>query len=100
MTQLALRTISTVEELREHLDALNDEGNDPTAVGVDANGAPFLITLEGPYADRAEVFYGSPWSSERDWVSGLRCDDCMTHHAFTIEDVQLPVVIMGPDSGE
>jgi hypothetical protein len=73
------------DALREHLDGLNESGEAPVAVGIDAAPQPFLITLVGPYAESEDVFFDSPWQGDTDYgepgrrrvvPKQPRCDDC------------------------
>lgn len=89
-----LVTMPDAEALRGHLDRLNDAGLKSETVGMGANGESFLVVLSGPYADREEVFFGSPWDAETDWSTGLRCDECCTHEAFALDDIAFPAVIL------
>jgi hypothetical protein len=102
-----LRWIADAGGLREHLDALNEAGQTPVAVGVDSGPQSFLITLVGPYAESEDVFFDSPWQGDIDYgerVDGVwvpkqpRCEDCraMSHG---IEDLRFPVVVLGRFDG-
>lgn len=91
--------VTDAEALRSVLDRLNDDGVDPTVSGIDDNGQAFLVSLEGPYADREEVLFGTPWSGERDWVTGVRCEDCGAHHTFVTDDLAYPVTILVQEVG-
>lgn len=90
------------EGLRLHLDNLNEDGKQPTAVGLDSTPRPFLITLVGPYAEGEEVLFDSPWQSDvgyGDLVDGKwvpkkpRCAECngIVHE---IEDLRYPVTVL------
>lgn len=95
-------TLTTADELRQHLDDLNEAGTTPTAVGIDALGRPFLITLYGPYADTEHVLFDSPWQGDvsygervnGEWVPKKPwCEDCdgMVH---ATSDLAFPVVVL------
>lgn len=100
-TAITCYTIDGPDDLRRHLDDLNDAGVSPIAVGVDAIDQPFLITLVGPYAEREDVFFDSPWQREHDH-GGVpsRCEDCDAY-SHTIDHLRFPVtvVVPGADSG-
>ena len=86
--------LADAEALREHLDALNEHGVTPLAVGIDAWANPFLITLVGPYADGEHVLFDSPWQGDTDWRNGERvCEDCRGH-VHGIGDLRYPVTLM------
>lgn len=96
--------LADAEALRAHLDALNEAGICPVAVGVDASVRPFLITLVGCYAEGEHVFFDSPWQSDIDYgelVDGVfvprppYCDDCRGH-VHGIEDLRFPVTVLVP----
>lgn len=94
---------ANTDALRDHLDALNESGTDPTVAGIDANGRAFLITLQGPYAETEAVLFGVPWDGEIDWNSPLRCSECGCHEAFGIQDLTYPVrlaVVPAPHPSE
>ena len=95
-------TLTKDDELRQLLDDLNESGITPTAVGIDALGRPFLITLVGPYADSEDVFFDSPWQRDvsygkrvdGEWVPlRPRCEDCDAY-AHTMSDLAFPVVVL------
>lgn len=79
--------------LREHLDALNEAGEHPAAVGIDSTPQPFLITLVGAYAEGEDVLFDSPWQADIDWNQPPRCGECngQAHH---IEDLRFPVTVL------
>ena len=88
--------VADAEGLRAHLDALNEAGKDFRAAGTDARGEPFLIALDGPYAEVEVVIHGSPWDSEVDYGTGRRCEEC---HAANLQDMgslSFPVTILTP----
>lgn len=105
MQEEAVTTLTTLEDadaLREHLDALNESGEHPVAVGWDATPQPFLITLVGAYADGEDVIFDSPWQQDVNhgklvdgtWVPHPpRCDECLAQ-AYGIEDLRYPVRVM------
>jgi hypothetical protein len=89
-----LLTFADEEALRGHLDALNESGNTPVAVGIDGVGAPFLITLVGPYAESEDVLFDSPWQSDVDWRDGhSNCEDCRGW-SHGIDNLRYPVTVM------
>jgi hypothetical protein len=90
------------DALRDHLDALNEAGEHPVAVGWDAAPEPFLITLVGPYADGEDVLFDSPWQRDCDYgkrVDGVwvphppRCDECQAQ-AHSMDDLRFPVTVL------
>jgi hypothetical protein len=84
------------EALRDHLDALNENGQHPAAVGWTAPPypQPFLITLVGPYAEGEDVFFDSPWQTDVDWRDGhSNCEDC-GGWSHGIEHLRYPVTVM------
>lgn len=90
-TRLVLRDR---EDLRAHLDMLNEAGKSPIAVGADDRGLPFLITLVGPYAEGEAVFFDSPWQSDVDWRDGsTHCTEC-NGHEHGIEHLRFPVTLL------
>lgn len=104
MTASTLLTLPDGEALRDHLDALNEAGEHPVAVGLTVLGHPFLITLVGIYAEGEDVLFDSPWQHDIDYgkrVDGMwvpqppRCDECNAH-VHGIEDVHFPVTVMVP----
>jgi hypothetical protein len=87
---------ANAEALRDHLHALNEAGEHPVAVGIDSTplrGAPFLITLVGPYAEGEDVLFDSPWQGDIDWQIPPRCDEC-TGTAHSMEHLRFPVTVM------
>lgn len=90
---ILLTPITDAEDLRSHLDALNESGHHPVAVGIDVNSHPFLVTLVGPYAEGEEVFFDSPWQTDNCRSDEPRCDECLGH-VDGIEDIKFPVTIM------
>jgi hypothetical protein len=96
-------TFADDDALRAHLDALNEAGVTPVAVGYDAHQA-FLITLVGPYAESEDVLFDSPWQGDVDYgerIDGVwkplppRCDECMAH-VHGMEHLRFPVTVMAP----
>lgn len=81
------------DALREHLDALNQEGKHPVAVGIDSTPQPFLITLVGVYAEGEDVLFDSPWQTDVDWQEQSRCDEC-NGHSHGIEHLSFPVTVL------
>lgn len=99
----ALMTFADDRALRAHLDALNEAGVTPVAVGYDTV-QPFLITLIGCYAESEDVLFDSPWQGDvsygemvnGEWVPlPPRCDDCMAH-VHGMEHLRFPVTVMSP----
>lgn len=98
-------TLADAEALRDHLDALNEAGTTPIAVGWDATPQPFLITLVGAYADGEDVFFDSPWQDDRDYgerIDGVwvpkppHCEECRAQ-VHGIDDLRYPVIVLaGP----
>lgn len=81
------------DELRAHLDALNEDGMHPAAAGLDGNGAPFLIALTGCYADGEDVLFDSPWQTDIEWSNGRqRCDECLGR-VHGLDDLTFPVAV-------
>lgn len=101
MTSPILTTLLDEDALRDHLDALNEEGEITVVVGWDTTPQPFLITLVGAYADREDVLFGSPWqgdlySEKIDdvWVPKLpHCEECQGQ-VHTMKDLKFPVMVM------
>lgn len=102
MTIPNLLTLPDEEALRDHLDALNEAGHHPVAVGWDKREQPFLMTLVGAYADGEDVLFDSPWQRDIDYgdrVNGEwvphppRCNDCQGQ-AHAMEHLRFPVVVM------
>lgn len=100
----ATLTLADDRALRAHLDALNEAGVTPVAVGYDTVQA-FLITLVGPYAEGEDVLFDSPWQGDTDYgerVDGEwvplppRCDECMAH-VHAMKHLRFPVTVMVPD---
>lgn len=87
--------LKDADALREHLDALNEEGNTTVAVGLTAADQPFLITLTGPYAENEHVLLDSPWQTDIDWQRP-RCDECGAVQPDTIDALAYPVKVMTP----
>ncbi len=86
--------LADAEALRDHLDALNDDGQHPVAVGLDDLGQPFLIALVGPYADGEHVLLDSPWQREVTYSTGhTYCDECLGH-VHGIEHLRYPVAVL------
>lgn len=99
----AMTTFADSTALRAHLDALNEAGVTPLAVGYDTAQA-FLITLTGPYAESEDVLFDSPWQSDIDYgehVDGAwmrqppRCDECQGH-VHEMRHLRFPVTVMFP----
>lgn len=98
----SLVTFADADALREHLDALNEDGQQPTAVGWDATPQPFLITLAGPYVESEDVLFDTPWQSDVDYgerINGVwvplptRCDDCHAH-VHEMKHLRFPVTVV------
>lgn len=88
--------------LRDHLDALNESGEHPVAVGIDSTPRPFLITLVGPYVEGEDVLFDSPWQSDieygdvvdGEWVrKPPRCDECQGQ-AHGIKHLRFPLTVL------
>jgi hypothetical protein len=86
--------LADADALREHLNALNDSGTDDRAVGMDSRGEPFLIALDGCYAESEVVLYGNPWDAEVDWGTGPSCVECMAQHPHRIDSLRFPVSVL------
>lgn len=95
------------DALREHLDALNEDGQTPVVVGWTAPPytQPFLITLIGPYVESEDVLFDSPWQRDLDYgdrIDGVwvphppRCDECNAH-VHGIEHLRFPVTVMAAE---
>lgn len=102
MTGTIREVFQNGEALRQHLDDLNERGEHPVAVGVDALGLPFLITLVGPYAESEDVMFDSPWQADLDhgravdgkWVPHPpRCEECQAQ-VYGIDDIRYPVTVL------
>ncbi len=100
--QPTVTVLADADALREHLDDLNEVGERPVAVGMDASRQPFLITLVGPYVEDEDVIFDSPWQSDCDYgerISGEwvphppRCDECQAQ-VHGIEDLRFPVTVL------
>jgi hypothetical protein len=100
----SLVILTDADALRAHLDALNEDGQTPVAVGWTAGpySQPFLITLVGCYADGEDVLFDSPWQSDIDYgerINGVwaplapRCDECMGH-VHEMKHLRFPVTVM------
>lgn len=89
------RMIGGPDELRRYLDDMNDAGIPPIVVGLTPIGAPFLITLVGPYAEREDVFFDSPWQREVGYDVSPRCEDCDAY-SHTMDHLQFPVTVVVP----
>lgn len=87
--------VADQDELVQQLNALNDAGIDFRLPGLDAGGQPFLVMLDGPYAESVKVVVGSPWDSEVDWGTGRRCEDCNAANLHEIEHIAFPAVVLG-----
>ncbi|MEV6413869.1 hypothetical protein [Kribbella sp. NPDC051718] len=85
--------LKNADELRGHLDTLNDAGTDDRCVGVDFMGEPFLAALTGPYAGGVRVVCCDPEDIERDQVE--YCDDCgQATKRFDETTLRYPVVVL------
>lgn len=84
------------QELRGHLDRLNDMGLDYRCSGMDANNTAFFVSLVGPYADREHVFTVSPWDGEVSFPSGPYCTECDAHIPLGLGDLTYPVQVLLP----
>lgn len=93
MAATTCRMIGGPGELRRHLDDLNESGVLPVVVGLTRDGAPFLITLVGPYAEREDVLFDSPWQREVSYDVPPRCEDCdgVSH---TMDHLRFPVTVV------
>ena len=89
-----LLVLADAEALRDHLDALNEAGTDDRAAGMDARGEPFLIALDGCYAETEVVLYGNPWNNEVDWGTGPSCVECMAQRPHRLDSLRFPVRIL------
>jgi hypothetical protein len=93
-TAPSTQVLPDADALRDHLDALNEGGTHPVAVGWDATPQPFLITLVGPYAESEDVLFDSPWQSDVDWRDGhSNCEDC-NGWSHGIEHLRYPVTVL------
>jgi hypothetical protein len=103
---LGLLTFPDADALRDHLDALNEDGESPVAVGIDNSGQPFLITLVGPYVESEDVLFDSPWHNDRDYgerINGVwvphppRCNECRAY-VHEMRHLRFPVTVMTSQS--
>lgn len=94
--------LDDADALRDHLDALNEGGTIPIAVGWDATPQPFLITLIGPYAESEDVLFDSPWQGDRDYgerIDGVwvphppHCDECQGQ-VHAMRHLRFPVTVL------
>lgn len=89
------KIIGTDQDLRGHLDALNDAGQDSATAGMDANGIAFLIWLAGIYAESEVVLTIWPWDCEVEHASATACDGCgASRKDLGMEDLVFPVTIL------
>lgn len=93
MTNPLIVQLASADELRQHMDLLNESGHHSEIAGVDCNGHAFLACLRGPYAEWTEVFFGSPWDGELDYGTGTYCDECNAANTHTVEDIKYPVTV-------
>lgn len=89
--------MATAQDLRDHLDWLNEHGMDDRAAGVAVNGEPFLAVLRGPYAEFAGAQVVDPYDRERD-VPGekVECEDCRAHGPVPLDQLKYPVTVLVP----
>lgn len=88
--------VSSASDLREHLDDMNEDGQNTIISGMDAGGAPFLAYLEGPYAENLSVLTHNPWDVEIDLVAGSSrtCDDCGVWGPVRASELNYPAVVL------
>ena len=77
------------EALRDHLDALNTRPEPTIApqAWTFTTGEPFLIALDGCYAETEVVLYGNPWNNEVDWGTGPSCVECMAQRPHRLDSL-------------
>lgn len=87
--------VTSPEDLRAHLDWLNDEGLDCNTAGMDDDGRAFLVQLAGIYAEGEVVTWMWPWDPECAPHRAERCDECGAQRfdASTL-DLAYPVTIL------
>lgn len=95
LPELRLKVCETADELRAHLDELNEAGITYIASGMDALRIPFLAFLCGIYADSEGVLSYNPWDMEID-VPGVQksCDECNAHGTLNLSDLHYPVTVL------
>ena len=89
-----LLVLADAEALRDHLDALNESGEDCTTAGIDARGSAFIVVLAGPYAETEAVVLGNPWDNEVDFGTGTYCEECRAHANAGLDRLNFPVTVM------
>lgn len=95
---MRLLTLDNEDALRDHLDALNDAGWDPTVGGMDSDGESFLASLAGPYAEGTTVLYVDPWDPEVEVKGAELCNECGAQRGHrSIDDLRYPVAVIAAD---
>lgn len=91
-------TLADVDELRAHLDRLNETGTGYMAAGVDANGEPFLAFLMGVYAESVGVLAHNPWDPEVDVRDAYRMQcDCNAQAWIEPDKLDYPLYVLAPN---
>lgn len=92
-------TFTSADDLRAHMDRLNDQGESSNVAGVDANDIPFIAQLIGPYAETTAVMTNSPWDGEVGLDMMDPCPECAVGpENRTIESLAYPLQIFGRSS--
>lgn len=82
-------------DLRDHLDALNEAGENSEVAGLDATGQPFLVFLTGPYAEGMYFLGWNPWEREFDVDVATRpCDECNAMGPSPTSALHYPLVVL------
>ena len=87
-------SVRTEDDLFDRMNDMNTSGVDPKVVGLDATGTPFMAQLVGAYASEMIIICGTPWDSEVEYSTGIRCDECAAQNHHKPSDLEWRVSLI------
>jgi hypothetical protein len=95
MSAPGMKTIDTADALVEHMDWLNESGEQVQVAGVDARRVPFLTFMVGPYGETTGYLSWYPWDSEVDVQGAVEeCGFCNGQGLLPLTSLSYPLTIL------